>query len=35
MFKFLKDERGDMLEGALTMPVIILATLALVNLSIA
>ncbi len=35
MFEFLKNERGDMLEGALTMPIIILATLALVNLSIA
>jgi len=33
--RFFRDDRGDMLEGALTMPIIILATLALVNLSIA
>ncbi|RME59395.1 MAG: hypothetical protein D6790_10730, partial [Caldilineae bacterium] len=32
---FLIDRRGDMVEGALTFPLLVLVTLALVNLALA
>jgi hypothetical protein len=35
MLCWLRDGRGDMVEGALTLPVMILVTLALVNLALA
>jgi hypothetical protein len=35
MLRWLHDSRGDMVEGALTLPVMILVTLAFVNLALA